>query len=34
MEFLVWHAIAITSVIAISFMAGFTTAQMLKKSKK
>ena len=34
MEFLLWHGLAMTAVIVISFTAGYTTAIMLKKSEK
>lgn len=33
MEFLLWHAIAMTSVIAISFMAGYYTAVVFNRRK-
>tara|TARA_B100000925_G_C21638416_1_gene316121 strand:+ start:383 stop:490 length:108 start_codon:yes stop_codon:yes gene_type:complete len=33
MEFLVWHAIAMISVIAVSFGAGYYTALLQEKRK-
>ena len=33
MEFLLWHAIAMTSVIAISFMAGYLLSSFLVEGK-
>tara|TARA_B100000902_G_scaffold355687_1_gene368790 strand:+ start:6094 stop:6201 length:108 start_codon:yes stop_codon:yes gene_type:complete len=33
MEFLVWHAVAMTTVVAVSFVAGYYTAAMSAKRK-
>ena len=33
MDFLLWHAIAMISVIAVSFSAGYYTALQVKRKK-